>query len=153
MVLWFSSSMLDVSSDDHCQLLQCQNQNFSEGITNLIILDVDDIQWGTEKRFQYDNRQEKELICDSLRFNGEDTFVDIIDRLRIVLLSRGSTYIKSAMKTPSIPEADIPTRGAYFDVDYTPVPFTTFYHPTRQLCRDGTFDEIFLSKGLCSFTV
>ena len=145
VVLWFSSSMLDVSSDDHCQLLQFQNQCISQGITNLIILDIDDIQWGGEKRFHCGDRQE--LICDSLRFDGEERFFDVIDRLRIVLLSRGSTYIKSAMKTPSIPKADIPTRGAYFDVDYTPVPFSTFYHPTRPLCRDGTFDKIGFQQG------
>lgn len=139
VVLWFSSSMLDDSSDDHDQLFQFQRRSISEGITNLLILDIDNIHWGGEKR-RINFSSEEMLISDALRFDGKNKFNDVIDRLRPVLLSKGSEYIKSATKARYISEADIPERGAYFDVDYIPVPFRTLYE--RGLGRDCAFDEM-----------
>ena len=147
VVLWFSSSMLDDSSDDHDQLLHFQQRSISEGITNLLILDIDNIHWGGEKRLDSFDSEEMMLISDALRFDGKHKFVGVIDRLRPVLLSKGSEYIKSAMKTRYISPADIPERGAYFDVDYIPVPFRTFCE--RCLCRDRAFDKmVFDGKGV-----
>ena len=148
VVLWYSSSMLDVSSDDHNQLLQFQKRSFSEGITNLILLDIDDIQWQGEKRFMHRFSERQAPICDLLQFNDKNPFIDVIDRLRPILLSRGSTYIKSAMKTHYFPEADIPGRGACFDVDYVPAPYRSFYHPSKDMCRDGTFDSVKFDQGV-----
>ena len=148
VVLWFSSSMLDDSSDDHDQLLQFQQRSISEGITNLLILDIDNIHWGDEKRLVNFNSEKMILISDALRFDGENKFIDVIDRLRPVLLSRGSEYIKSATKTPYILPADIPERGAYFDVDYIPVPFRTLVDD-RGLGRDRSFDQmVFDDRGI-----
>ena len=148
VVLWFSSLMLDDSSDDHDQLLQFQQKSISEGITNLLILDIDNIHWRGEKRCIYSSSKEMMLISDALRFDDKNKFVKVIDRLRPVLLSKGSEYIKSAMEKPYISQADIPERGAYFDVDYSPVPFQTFFGPLV-LCRDGAFDEVvFDNKGV-----
>ena len=147
VVLWFSSSMLDDSSDDHDQLLHFQQRSISEGITNLLILDIDNIHWGVEKRLHGFNSDKMVLISDALRFDGDNKFVDVIDRLRPVLLSKGSEYIKSATKIAYISPADIPKRGAYFDVDYIPVPFLTLYD--RGLGRDCAFDKmIFDSRGV-----
>ena len=149
VVLWYRSSMLDVSSDDHEQLLQFQKRSFSEGITNLLLLDIDEIQWQGEKRFMYPFNEWQEPICDLLKINDKNRFKDVIDRLRPILLSRGSTYIKSAMKIPCFPPEDIPERGAYFDVDYLPVPYKTFCDPDKDkpLCRDCTFDSFEFEQG------
>lgn len=152
VVLWYSSSMLDVASDDHEQLLQFQKQSFSEGITNLLLLDIDEIQWQGEKRFMYLFNEWQEPICDLLKINAENRFKDVIDRLRPILLSRGSTYIKSAMKTPCFRQEDIPKRGAYFDADYYAAPYETYFDENKPLCRDGAFDSVEFEQGSLRIT-
>ena len=148
VVLWFSSSMLDDFSDDHNQLLEFQQRSISEGITNLLLLDIDNIDWGDEKRLDNFDSEEMMLISDALLFGGKNKFYEVIDRLRIVLLSKGSIYIKSATKTPYISQADIPTRGAYFDIDYIPVPYRTLFDQ-RGLGRDRAFDKmVFDGQGV-----
>lgn len=146
VVLWYSSSMLDPKKEQKSMFSDFQRNTLSDGITNILVLDIDDIMWGDEERVTYWSKG-KAKISETLVFNKELDFSDVIDGLRPVLLSRGSSYIKSAMQQSHIPETQIPTRGAYFDVDYIPVPFKTFYHPYRKICRDGTFDEINFYQG------
>lgn len=150
VVLWYSSSMLDPKKEQKSMFSDFQRNMLSNGITNILVLDIDDIMWGDEERYTYSYKG-KAKISETLVFNKELPFSEVIDGLRPVLLSRGSSYIKSAMQQSHIPETQIPTKGAYFDVDYIPIPFKTFYHPYRKICRDGTFDEIDFSQGSLGF--
>ena len=148
VVLWYSSSKLD-SEEEQTALYDFQKKSLYDGIRNILILDVDKIDWGNEERYKY-RRKGKCKISEILAFDDKKTFSDVIDSFRPALLSRGSFCIKSAMQQSHIAETQIPTRGAYFDIDYLPIPFETFYHPYRQICRDGTFDEIVFYDGkLC----
>ncbi|WP_448216730.1 hypothetical protein [Endozoicomonas sp. 2B-B] len=150
VVLWYSSSMLD-RKEEKSTFSDFQRNILSDGIKNILILDIDNINWGDEERYTYWHIG-KSRISETLVFNKELAFDEVIDGLRPVLLSRGSSYIKSAMRESHIHEAQIPTMGAYFDVDYIPVPFKSFYHPYRKICRDGTFDTIFFFEGSLSIS-
>ena len=149
VVLWYSSSRLD-SEEERTALYNFQKKSLYDGITNILILDVDKINWGDEKRHRY-GFEEKTEISNLLVFDDKQLFCQVLDGYRPALLSRGSSCIKSAMRQSHITEAEIPTRGAYFDMDYIPIPFKTFYHPRRQICRDGTFDTIGFCDGRLYF--
>ena len=151
VVLWYSSSKLD-SEEEKKALYDFQKKSLYDGITNILILDVDKIDWGNEERytFRHKGHKGKCKISEILAFDDKKPFSDVIDSFRPALLSRGSSSIKSAMQQSHIAETQIPTRGAYFDIDYLPIPFEAFYHPYRQICRDGTFDKIVFFNGkLC----
>ena len=145
VVLWYSSSKLD-SEEEQTALYDFQEKSLYDGIRNILILDVDNINWVDEKRYIYPFEGKTE-ISNLLIFDDKRIFGMVLDSYRPALLSRGSSCIKSAMRQSHIHEAQIPTRGAYFDMDYIPIPFKAFYHPYRQICRDGTFDNTVFCNG------
>ena len=151
VILWFSSSTLNAEQNDKKMIREFQDTVRSNGISNLLVLDVDDIDWGDETRrrsIAYDT--EVPLKTFLKLCNSDIPFTEYIDGLRIALLSMGSKCIFSASrdKNNSILQEDIPNRGLYVDIDYYPVSFQTYADQRKPLCRDGSFDIPRYDKGV-----
>ena len=150
VVLWFSSSTLNAEQNDKKMIREFQDTIRSSEVSNLLVLDVDDINWGDEARSRGFNDDTKVSIKTFLRpRNPEISFANYIDGLRIVLLSMGSQCIFSASvgKNYSIQRKDIPNRGAYFDVDYYPVAYKSYADPGKPFCRDACLDMPYFNNG------
>ena len=102
VVLWFSSSTFNTEKNDKKIIEEFRDKICSNGISNLLILDVDNIDWGYEKRKKYSYEEFEILIKDFLKpGNPESIFSDYIDGLRIALLSMGKKCILSSLRGES----------------------------------------------------
>ncbi|UYM17621.1 hypothetical protein [Endozoicomonas euniceicola] len=150
VILWFSGSTLNKKNNDSKILDDFASTVALKGVRNLFLFNVDHIDWGDEKRKKF-CPSDKEIDISSLLQpdNPEIKFSSYLNGLRVLLLSRGSSCILSAAKKSSylIRKDDVPTCGSYFDMDYIPIPFNTYSHCKKILCRDGSFDDPWFYQG------
>ena len=150
VVLWFSSSTFNAQNNDKKTIDDFRHIMTLNEVSNLLLLDVDSIDWGNEKRKKYSQDELKVPIKDFLYpKNPEVEFGEYLDGLRVILLSMGKMCILSALRGENyhIQKEDVPGRGAYFDMDYIPIHFQSYSHSYKPLCRDACFDCSYFYRG------